>query len=228
MRDSPLPISGKYPFPAIASIIVIMSYQAPVFDSIQLYAACASDDLSTQENAYQKLWPFLHQIAYQVLYRQPDAADLAQDCAQKALIRIHNKLADCQEPAAFRTWARRIVSHLAIDELRRRKRLVQWEDEKVERISANSRENSLESLVLEEITLADVQNLINSAPISQRSRRVIIGRYVHGLPDEEIAQSETDLAEQTILPSHVQVTRAKNISKLRKWPLLQQLMNTEL
>ena len=130
-----------------------MSAQTPIFDSGQLYAACASDDLSTQENAYQQLWPYLHQIAWQILYRQPDAADLAQDCAQKALIRIHNKLADCQEPAAFRTWSRRIVSHLAIDELRRRKRLVQWEDEKVERISNDDHANSLESMVLDGITL---------------------------------------------------------------------------
>lgn len=201
-----------------------MSYKTPVFDSVQLYAACASSDLTTQETAYQELWPYLHQIAWHVLYRQPDAADLAQDCAQKALIRIHNKLADCQEPAAFRTWSRRIVSHLAIDELRRRKRLVQWEDEKVERISDNSLENSLENIVLDEITLADVQSLINSAPISQRSRRVIIGRYVEGLADEEIAQTETDLAEQEVLPSHVQVTRSKNVSKLRQWPLLQQML----
>ena len=201
-----------------------MSYQSPVFDSVQLYAACASDDLSIQENAYQQLWPYLHQIAWQILYRQPDSADLAQDCAQKALIRIHEKLVDCNEPAAFRTWSRRIVSHLAIDELRRRKRLVQWEDEKVEKVPDDSAKDSLENLVLDEMTLADVQNLINSAPISHRSRRVIIGRYVDGLPDDNIAQAETDLAQQTVLPSHIQVTRSKNISKLRKWPLLQQLL----
>lgn len=201
-----------------------MSHKAPLFDSVELYQACASSDPHTQEMAYQQLWPYLHQIAWHVLHRQPDAADLAQDCAQRALIRIHNKLTDCKEPAAFRTWSRRIVSHLAIDELRRRKRLVQWEDEKVEKVSYDSAENNLENLVLDEITLTDVQNLISNAPISQRSRRVIIGRYVDGLPDEEIAQSETDIAEQEVLPSHVQVTRSKNVSKLRQWPLLQQML----
>lgn len=200
-----------------------MSYKSPTFDSVQLYQACASDDHKIQEDAYQQLWPYLHQIAWNVLRRQPDAADLAQDCAQKALIRIHDKLADCQEPAAFRTWARRIVSHLAIDELRRRKRLVQWEEEKVEHLADSSPESNLEAIVLDEITMTDVQSLISNAPISQRSRRVIIGRYIEGLPDELIAQTETELAKQEVLPSHVQVTRSKNVSKLRQWPLLQQM-----
>jgi RNA polymerase sigma-70 factor (ECF subfamily) len=158
------------------------------------------------------------------LYKQADAEALAQDCAQKALIRIHQKLEDCREPVAFRTWSRRIVSHLAIDELRRRKRLVVWEDEKVERVMDESPEDNLENIVLDEMTLADVESLMNRAPVSERSRRVIIGRYIDGLPDEEIAQTETELAEQEVLPSHVQVTRSKNVSKLRKWPLLQQMM----
>jgi RNA polymerase sigma-70 factor (ECF subfamily) len=201
-----------------------MSNQTYLFDSAELYAACASSKPSEQESAYQILWPYLYRIAWQVLYKQADAEALAQDCAQKALIRIHQKLEDCREPVAFRTWSRRIVSHLAIDELRRRKRLVVWEDEKVERVMDESPEDNLENIVLDEMTLADVESLMNRAPVSERSRRVIIGRYIDGLPDEEIAQTETELAEQEVLPSHVQVTRSKNVSKLRKWPLLQQMM----
>ena len=155
---------------------------------------------------------------------QPDAEALAQDCAQDALIRIHERLADCREPRAFRTWAKRIVSHKAIDALRRsaRQRLFadNAEDDPAFRLSTTSSLPQLDTVVLAEIGLAELRNLLDQAPLSDRSRRVVIGRYLDDIPDETLAQTESALTGQTVRPSHVQVTRAKNIQKLRNWELL--------
>ena len=52
----------------------------------------------------------------------------------------------------------------------------------------------------------------------------MIGRYLDDLPDELLAQDESRLAGQAVLPSHVQVTRAKDIARLRHWPPLRKLL----
>ena len=198
--------------------------QYTIIDSAELYAACRSTNHSEQVNAYEMLWRYLYRVALQVVYDQPDAEAFAQDCAQAALIRVHERLLECREPAAFRTWARRIVSHEAIDQLRRHKRLVpltpENSDEPVMRLPAE-KQASPEAAVLHNIGQVELGSLIRQAPISDRSRRVILGRYFSGIPDELLAQKESMSASQEVLPSHIQVTRSKNISKLRGWEPLQ-------
>jgi hypothetical protein len=71
--------------------------------------------------------------------------------------------------------------------------------------------------VVKELRLDELQNLLNQSPISERSRRVVLGRYVADEPDEALAEAEAKLSGQTVLPSHIQVTRSKNLSKLRDW-----------
>lgn len=195
--------------------------QQATMNSTDLYAACSSSVVAEQEAAYHVLWVYFVRVALQVVYKEPDATDLAQDCAQIALIRVHERLAECREPRAFRTWARRIVSHVAIDALRRRKRQVALNEDKAGNEKFyNPSENQLlpEPAVLEKIRLAELRNLINLAPISGRSRRVVLGRYLDAVPDESLARVESKLANQEVLPSHIQVTRAKNMAKLRNWP----------
>ena len=191
-------------------------------NSADLFTACSSDDASTQAAAYEVLWAYLFRVAYQMVYDQPEAEALAQDCAQLALVRIHQRLAECREPVTFRAWARRIVSHLVIDELRRRKRLVRLDesgsgDETSSALKALEPPPALEEVTLEAAGQLELGELIRRAPISDRSRRVVAGRYLDGLPDERLAQLETQLAEQPVLPSHIQVTRSKNLVKLRQW-----------
>jgi RNA polymerase sigma factor (sigma-70 family) len=190
------------------------------------YRACQEPDLPTQTAAFTTLFVYLSRVALHIVYDQPGAETLAQDCAQTALIRIHQRLAECREPAAFRTWSRQIVSHIAIDTLRRRARLTfAYEDE----LDTMSSSLAAEQPTLEEQTAATLHTqalhtAIQSAPISDRSRRVVIGRYLQELPDEVLATLESKLTGVEMLPSHIQVTRSKNIAKLRQWPPLLDLL----
>ncbi len=71
-----------------------------------------------------------------------------------------------------------------------------------------------------DINLENLRSLLEKAPISDRSRRVVIGRYLDDADDESLAQTESEIAQKDVLPSHIQVTRSKNITKLRKWDTL--------
>lgn len=188
-------------------------------DSAELYAACQDG----RRDAYEALWRYLLRVALKVVHDQPDAEALAQDCAQRALIRIHQRLDECREPAAFRSWSRRITGNLAIDELRRRKRLLPLESYTEPPPTAwKQTPVGPESAVSTDMRLKRLRELLNLAPISDRSRRVVIGRYLDDLPDEILAQQENDLdGGNAVQPSHIQVTRSKNMAKLRDWELLQ-------
>jgi RNA polymerase sigma factor (sigma-70 family) len=185
-----------------------------------LYAACGSLDPVEQAAAYRELWSYLYRVAAYMTRSQPGGDALAQDCAQGALLRIHQQYARCTEADAFRAWARRIVSNLVIDELRRQRRLQPLPEPEQETGLPERITDSPETIVLHSLTAVSLRQILQQAPISDRSRRVIIGRYLDDLADETLAATESELAGQSILPSHVQVTRAKNISKLRQWPLL--------
>ncbi len=197
---------------------------ATVTDSVDLYNALRRGDRRAQEAAYRELWPYLVRVAAQVTRDQPDADALAQDCAQAALVKIHASLDEVNEPAAFKAWARRITTSRAIDELRRRRRLEVADDDdeagEPRDFPAPDETHRVDAVLDEnELTRA-----IRRAPISDRSRRVVVGRYVEDRPDEDLAQVEGALLGQTVLPSHIQVTRAKDIDKLRKWEPLRALL----
>ncbi len=195
-------------------------------DNAAWYHACQDADHVVRSAAYTALFAYLSRVALHVVFDQPEAESLAQDCAQTALIRIHQRLDECREPAAFRAWARQIASHIAIDTLRRRARLTFAAEDELDAVSSSA---ALTQPALEEQTAVAAHHqalydAIQRAPISDRSRRVVIGRYLQELPDELLADVESKLAGATVLPSHIQVTRAKNIAKLRQWSPLVELL----
>jgi RNA polymerase sigma factor (sigma-70 family) len=196
--------------------------------STELHAGCSSADPVIQTAAYELLWRYLYQVTTTILHDQPDPSSLAQDCAQRALVRVYEQLQTCREPAAFRAWARRIAGHIAIDELRRRKRLVSLPDlnpgGELETVLSVQEQRHLETIVLSRASLAELKRLLDLAPISDRSRRVVIGRYLNGTPDETLAEIESKLTDRDVYTSHIQVTRAKNLTKLRNWELLRRLL----
>ncbi|MEW5987781.1 MAG: RNA polymerase sigma factor [Chloroflexota bacterium] len=187
-------------------------------DSATLYAACRDAEIVRQTAAYEALWPYLYRVALQVVRDQPDAEALAQDCAQESLLRIVQQLDECREPAAFHGWVRRIAFHAAIDALRQRKRLIPLDE--AEEAATHSLAGSLSPAATPDPTAETLRALIGRAPISERSRRVVIGRWLDDQPDEKLAQAESALAGEAVLPSHIQVTRAKDIARLKKWDTL--------
>ncbi|MFN8446671.1 MAG: sigma-70 family RNA polymerase sigma factor [Caldilineaceae bacterium] len=202
-----------------------MSSSAPS-DAATLYQNCRSTDLNVQSAAYRTLWRLLYQGAWNLLYDQIDGADLAEDCAQQALMRIHQRLHECNQPAAFLSWSQRIVANLTIDELRRRKRFSGTTS------TQDEGQNPLENVpvlpeMVSQLEIEELRTLLQKAPISDRSRRVVVGRFFDQSDDEQLAQVERELSGEAVLSSHVQVTRAKNLAKLRNWQPLREYLRVE-
>ncbi|MCL4862765.1 MAG: RNA polymerase sigma factor [Caldilineaceae bacterium] len=205
-----------------------MNAQNLPLSSSELYDACRSAELTVQSTGYQALWRYLYPFVFHMVRQQPDADDLAQDCAQQALVRIHQRLLECYEPNAFRGWARRIAGNLTIDELRRRRRLVPLPDEEEggQAAPASAPYPMPDATALANLADEEIRALLTQAPLSERSQRAILGRYFDDIPDEALAQVESDLAGAPVLPSHIQVTRAKNLAKLRNWPPMRACLST--
>lgn len=194
-------------------------------DSVDLFAACGSPETAVQAEAYRELWDYLYRIAFHVARAQPDQEALAQDCAQRALLRIHHQRETCEEPKAFRSWCRRIVTNLTIDELRRRQRLQPLDSTAETTLNRSTNQKaSVESQVLADLSLTSLRTLLLHSPMSDRSRRVVIGRYLDDVEDESLAETESKLTGKNVLPSHIQVTRSKNIAKLKKWDNLRDVL----
>jgi RNA polymerase sigma factor (sigma-70 family) len=187
------------------------------YDSQTLYNACADEGSDAQIDAYEALWADLYRIALSMLRGRPGGDALAADCAQAALIKVHRNLAQCRAPAAFREWAAQVARRVVLDELRRpehvrRAPLPDDDDHRAVAVTYSPPHGAdLRTTLLEAIA---------HGPLSERSRRVVLGRFFQEQPDEALAQAESALAGQPVLPSHIQVTRAKNLAKLRADPTL--------
>jgi RNA polymerase sigma factor (sigma-70 family) len=186
----------------------------PSIDSLSLYHACTSEGSDAQIDAFEQLWRDLYRIAYAMLYSRPDADAMAADCAQAALIKIHRNLGQCRNPASFREWCAQITRRVVIDELRRPEHARRVE------LSVGEQSGALGVAPPPLLSNADLRSTLLAAiqqgPLSERSQRVVLGRYFHEKSDEELARIEREISEQSVQPSHIQVTRAKNMAKLRQ------------
>lgn len=187
-----------------------------------LYAACLREGSDAQADAFGALWTHLYRVAYAMVGQRSGGETMAADCAQSALVKLHRSLDQCREPAAFRSWAAQIARRSVLDALRREAaaRLAPLPEDD----SAGAAEPPEPPSDLRELLLTAVR----SGPLSERSRRVILGRFFADRPDEDLAAEESRLSGDSVLPSHIQVTRAKNIAKLRHDTALLQRLREEL
>jgi RNA polymerase sigma-70 factor (ECF subfamily) len=191
----------------------------PDADSAQLYFDCQSKDRQVQATAYTKLWSYLARVVFNMVDDQPDAQALTEEYTQRALIRIYEQIGQCREPVKFIAWAKKIAKNIAINDLRRRQRLVPLDSDEWE---LSSPDDPAQRLYSEQLFA-----LIAQAPISASSRRLVIGRYLDDHPDDRLAQEESRLSGRLMSPSHVQVIRAKDIAKLRNWEPLRTYIDVE-
>ena len=184
-----------------------------------LYTACRQDGSQAQTDAFASLWAPLYRIAWAMLRSQNDGESLAHDCTQMALIKIYQRIDSCTNPASFRAWANQILRRTVLDELRR--------PEHARRVTLPDDHDEAAAWLIAPPDAPDPTDLrgvlldvVQRGPLSARSRRVVLGRYFQEQTDEELALAENAGDEQRVLPSHIQVTRAKDLAALRRDPAL--------
>lgn len=125
-------------------------------------------------------------VAYQILRNREDALDVAQD----AFVKAFASLAGFKGEASFTTWVHRITVNLAIDTLRRRRRLdpAPFDDQRAvaEDTEGGPTASDDPSLAVEARQVrALLDRGIRALPPAQRA--VLVLREVEGLTYEEIA-----------------------------------------
>jgi RNA polymerase sigma factor (sigma-70 family) len=178
-----------------------------------LYAACGMHGSDAQIDAFEQLSRHLYRIADAMLRGRPGGSEQAADCTQLALIKIHRNLERCREPAAFRHWSASILRRTVIDSIRQSAAALA---EPLPDDDHGLPDSAFAAPPAEPEELGGLlRRAIATAPLSDRSRRVVAGRFFEERDDADLARSEGALSEQPVLPSHIQVTRAKNLAKLR-------------
>jgi RNA polymerase sigma-70 factor, ECF subfamily len=121
--------------------------------------------------------------------------DLAWDVSQEAFIRVHRHLADFKGESSFSTWVLRIVTHLAIDSVRRERASSKDDIDEVREqdlqgggegilataLGSNPHESALRKELLEKIQGA-------LAELPEKHRTILVLRELEGLSYEELAE----------------------------------------
>jgi RNA polymerase sigma-70 factor, ECF subfamily len=138
---------------------------------------------------FQKYHRRAYAVALGVLKRPEDAMDVVQD----AFIKVHKNIATFQGSSSFYTWLYRIVMNLAIDHVRRTRRVVEWGDDVPIQEAAGDRalvprvedENPSRAIVRRELS-DKIRQALEALP--EYHRAVILLREVEGMSYEEMAE----------------------------------------
>jgi RNA polymerase sigma-W factor len=141
--------------------------------------------LAGEQEAFSQLVERYKDPVYHVAFRMLGNAAEAEDVAQEAFVRAYTQLGTYKPEHRFSTWLLSIASHLAIDQLRRRRFLaLPLEDVPFLEWLADS-ETGPEDAAIEGERQDEMQHLIQKLP--SKYRAVVVLRYWQDLSYEEIA-----------------------------------------
>jgi RNA polymerase sigma-70 factor (ECF subfamily) len=156
-------------------------------------------DRAAFQGLFQKYHRRAYAVALGVLKRPDDAMDVVQD----AFIKVHKHIATFQGASSFYTWLYRIVMNLAIDHMRRTRKVVEWGDDVPIHEAAGDRalvpkvvdENPQHTVVRRELS-GKIKEALDTLP--EYHRAVILLREVEGMSYEEMAEV-LDVPKGTIM-----------------------------
>jgi len=141
--------------------------------------------LAGEQDAFAQLVERYKDPVYHVAYRMLNNAAEAEDVAQETFVRAYTQLGTYKSEHRFSTWLLSITSHLAIDQLRRRRFLaLPLEDVPFLEWLADD-DTGPEEAALEGERQDEMQLLIQRLPAKYRA--VVVLRYWQDLSYEEIA-----------------------------------------
>jgi RNA polymerase sigma-70 factor, ECF subfamily len=148
--------------------------------------------------AFRALFERYHRRAYSLACGVVRNRDDALDVVQEAFIKAHKHIGKFEGTSSFYTWLYRIVMNLAIDHIRRTKRVrnVEFDDSLGQAESDSVGEEDLLPRVLDEnpgksLARKEMREHIGAAmgELSDNHRAVLVMRELEGLSYEEMAQA---------------------------------------
>src|SRR5688572_9405506 len=168
-------------------------------DDHDLVLAARKGDRDAFKTLFERYHRRAYALAFGVLRHQDDALDVVQD----AFIKAHKYLDKFEGNSSFYTWLYRIVMNLAIDHLRKHRRVkpVELDETRLE----ESSEAGLLPKVLggnpgRALQDKEIRHRIDAAldELSENHRAVLVMRELEGLSYEEMAQA-MDCSKGTIM-----------------------------
>jgi RNA polymerase sigma-70 factor (ECF subfamily) len=159
----------------------------PVIQSAEMHedTTLVGRTLAGDQEAFSVLVEKYKDPVFNVAYRMLGNASEAEDVAQEAFVRAYTQLRTYKDSHRFSTWLLSITSHLAIDQLRRRRFLalplenvpfLEW----IADASVGPEQAALEGEASDEM-----QRILATLPTKYRA--VLVLRYWNDLSYEEIA-----------------------------------------
>jgi RNA polymerase sigma-70 factor (ECF subfamily) len=160
-------------------------------DDAELVAAARRGDRDAFRTLFERYHRRAYALAFGVLRHQDDALDVVQD----AFIKAHKYLDKFEGNSSFYTWLYRIVMNLAIDHLRKHRRVkpVELDDQHLEEAAGDDSllpkilgANPGRALMDKEIR-ARIDRALGE--LSDNHRAVLVMRELEGMSYEEMAQA---------------------------------------
>lgn len=136
--------------------------------------------------AFAELFELLHSPVLGYVYHLVGDAATAEDVAQDAFVRAHERIEQLGPPYDFKSWVYRIAGNLAMDHLRGSRRIVDLE-EPLPMDEPPTTRRPLERKVQREETRRSVRETLAGLPASYRQALVL--RELNGLSYDEVARA---------------------------------------
>lgn len=116
----------------------------------------------------------LYRIAFMYMKNESDALDIVQETIYKAYISIKN----VKEASYFPTWLTRILINTALDDIKKKNKVISIEQDLLEKIESSQRIDSADKL--------DLLQAIDQ--LDEKYKTVVILRYYKDLSVKQIAE----------------------------------------
>jgi RNA polymerase sigma-70 factor, ECF subfamily len=163
----------------------------PAVDDLQLVLAARKGDRDAFRTLFERYHRRAYALALGVLRHPDDALDVVQD----AFVKAHKYLDKFEGNSSFYTWLYRIVMNLAIDHLRKHRRVKPVEFDEA-RLDEDRSDEGLLPRILggnpgRALLDKEIRRRIDAAldELSENHRAVLVMRELEGLSYEEMAQA---------------------------------------
>ena len=166
-----------------------------------------------EEAAFDELAPLAGRMAYHLALRSIADANIAEEIAQEALVRLYKHVGEIAGEGAFKTWFYRIVLNLVHDHYRRSVRhdAATTTLEEIRATERKSRDEPLNNLERDALRGA-LNQALNC--LDEKHREAFLMKEVEGLSHAEIART-LDVPEGTVW-SRLSYARRKLQEKLKR------------
>ena len=174
--------------------------QTTVEELNNIIKGCRERKSSSQQQLYRSFYNYAMKVLGRYVFAEDEKADVLNDSFFKALTKIDQYGGDLP----FKAWFRKIVVNTAIDHIRAKKRLPQFD----EISEINTQEQSIESDVLVRLSQQQILALVAKLP---NAYRTVFNLYV---VDEYTHAEISDLLGISVGTSKSNLARARQILKM--------------